>query len=51
MVRRFTLNRPEKRNALNDGIRKELFDGLREGDRDRSISVMIVRGIRPRTAK
>ncbi|HAF68838.1 MAG TPA: enoyl-CoA hydratase [Acidimicrobiaceae bacterium] len=44
MVRRFTLNRPEKRNALNDGIRKELFDGLREGDRDRSISVMIVRG-------
>jgi enoyl-CoA hydratase len=44
MVRRFTLNRPKKRNALNDDVRKELFDGLRDGDRDRSISVMIIRG-------
>ena len=43
-VRRFTLNRPEKRNALNDSIREELFNGLRDGDRDRSISVMVIRG-------
>ena len=43
-VRRFTLNRPEKRNALNDDLRGALFDGLRAGDRDRNISVMIIRG-------
>ena len=43
-ILRFTLNRPEKRNALNDEIRKELFEGLRQGDRDKEISVMIIRG-------
>ena len=43
-ILRFTLNRPEKRNALNDEIRKELFDGLRQGDRDKETSVMIIRG-------
>ena len=43
-VRRLTLNRPEKRNALNDGLRGALFDALREGDRSRDVSVMIVRG-------
>jgi enoyl-CoA hydratase len=43
-VRRFTLNRPEKRNALNDALRGALFDGLRAGDRDRDVSVMIIRG-------
>src|SRR5436190_6658475 len=40
-VRRLTLNRPEKRNALNDGLRGALFDALREGDRSRDVSVMI----------
>jgi enoyl-CoA hydratase len=43
-VRRLTLNRPEKRNALNDALRGALFDALRAGDRDRNVSVMIVRG-------
>ena len=43
-ILRFTLNRPEKRNALNDEIRKELFEGLRQGDRDKETSVMIIRG-------
>ena len=43
-VRRLTLNRPEKRNALNDALREALFDALREGDRSRDVSVMIVRG-------
>ena len=43
-VRRFTLNRPEKRNALNDVLRGALFDALREGDGSRDCSVMIVRG-------
>ena len=43
-VRRFTLNRPEKRNALSNELRLELFEGLRAGDRDPDVSVMIVRG-------
>ena len=43
-VRRFTLNRPDKRNAMNDDLRGELFSGLREADADRGVSVMIVRG-------
>ena len=43
-VRRFTLNRPEKRNALNDALRGALFDALRDGDGDRDCSVMIIRG-------
>ncbi|MGA0878870.1 MAG: enoyl-CoA hydratase-related protein [Ilumatobacteraceae bacterium] len=43
-VRRFTLNRPEKRNALNDALRGALFDGLRTGDKDKNVSVMIIRG-------
>jgi enoyl-CoA hydratase len=44
LVRRLTLNRPEKRNALNDALRGALFDALRAGDRDRDVRVMIVRG-------
>ena len=43
-VRRFTLNRPEKRNALNDSLRGALFDALRAGDKDKNVSVMIIRG-------
>jgi len=43
-IRRLTLNRPDKRNALNDDVRRELFEALRGGDRDRDISVMIIRG-------
>ncbi len=43
-VRRLTLNRPEKRNALNDAIRGQLFAALREGDASRDVSVMIIRG-------
>lgn len=43
-IRRLTLNRPEKRNALNDDLRGALFAALREGDADRNVSVMIIRG-------
>jgi enoyl-CoA hydratase len=43
-VRRLTLNRPDKRNALNDDLRGALFDALRAADRDREISVIIIRG-------
>ena len=46
-VRRLTLNRPAKRNALNDELRAALFDGLRAADRDRGISVIIIRGAGP----
>jgi enoyl-CoA hydratase len=46
-VRRLTLNRPHKRNALNDELRGALFDALRAADRDPDISVIIVRGAGP----
>ena len=43
-VRRLTLNRPEKRNALSNALRGELFAALRAGDADPEVRVMIVRG-------
>jgi enoyl-CoA hydratase len=43
-VRRLTLNRPEKRNALSNDLRGRIFDALEAGDVDASIRVMIVRG-------
>lgn len=43
-VRRLTLNRPDKRNALNDDLRGALFDALRAADRDADVSVMVIRG-------
>ena len=46
-VRRLTLNRPDKRNALNDAIRGALFEELRRADRDRNISAIIIRGNGP----
>ena len=47
LVRRLTLNRPEKRNALNDALRGSLFDALRAADRDRNVSVIVIRGAGP----
>jgi enoyl-CoA hydratase len=43
-VRRLTLNRPEKRNALNHALRAELTNALRDADRDPEVRVTIVRG-------
>ncbi len=43
-VRRLTLNRPEKRNALSNALRGELLDALRAADGDDSVRVSIVRG-------
>ena len=43
-VRRLTLNRPAKRNALNDELRLALFTKLREADADPEVSVLIIRG-------
>ena len=46
-VRRITLNRPEKRNALNHDLRAQLLHALRAGDQDPEVHVMIVRGAGP----
>ncbi len=43
-VRRITLNRPDKRNALNHALRGELLHALQQGDRDEGVRVQIVRG-------
>lgn len=43
-VRRITLNRPEKRNALSNRLRQELFCALDESDRDESVRVSVIRG-------
>jgi enoyl-CoA hydratase len=43
-VRRITMNRPEKRNALNHGLRGEIIDALQAADRDCEVRVMILRG-------
>ena len=43
-VRRITLNRPEKRNALNHPLRGGILRALQEADADPSVRVMIIRG-------
>jgi enoyl-CoA hydratase len=46
-VRRITLNRPEKRNAISTPLRNELLDALRAHDNDADVRVTIVRGAGP----
>jgi len=43
-VRRITLNRPEKRNALSNALRGEIFDCLHTNDVDPDVRVTIIRG-------
>ena len=43
-VRRLTLNRPRKRNALSNGLRTELFAALRAADADPEVRVVVIRG-------
>ena len=43
-VRRLTLNRPEKRNALSNALRGELFAALEAADRDADVRVIVIRG-------
>ncbi len=43
-VRRVTLNRPDKRNALNHALRGAIVESLRAADADPDVRVMIVRG-------
>lgn len=43
-VRFITLNRPEKRNALNDALIGELKDALRQADGDDILRALVIRG-------
>jgi enoyl-CoA hydratase len=43
-VRRIALNRPDKRNALSNALRAELFEALRKADLDASIGAVIIKG-------
>jgi enoyl-CoA hydratase len=43
-VRRITLNRPDKRNALNHGLRRDIIAALQEADVDPQVRVSVLRG-------
>jgi enoyl-CoA hydratase len=47
LVRRLTLNRPAKRNALDNPLRVELFRALQAADVDPDVRVSILRGAGP----
>jgi enoyl-CoA hydratase len=47
LVRRLTLNRPAKRNALSNALRGELFHHLRAADADPEVRVVVIRGAGP----
>ena len=42
-IRRIALNRPDKRNALSNALRGELFDALRKADVDPQIGAILAR--------
>ncbi|RMH74503.1 MAG: enoyl-CoA hydratase/isomerase family protein [Actinomyces sp.] len=46
-VRRITLDRPEKRNAIDSAMRRALLDALDDHDADESVRVTVVRGAGP----
>lgn len=46
-VRRLTMNRPDKRNALNNALRGALLAALEAHDRDPEVRVTVVRGAGP----
>ena len=46
-VRRITLNRPEKRNAISTPLRNDILTALRAHDADPGVRVTIVRGSGP----
>src|SRR6185369_14845154 len=43
-IRYLTLNRPDKRNALNDALITALKEGLSEADADESLRAIVIRG-------
>ena len=46
-VKRITMNRPDKRNALNHPLRGAILNALVEGDQDENVHVQIIRGAGP----
>jgi enoyl-CoA hydratase len=46
-VRRLTLNRPQRRNALNNELRGALLDALATADDDPAVRVAVIRGAGP----
>ena len=46
-VRRLTLNRPERRKALNNALRGAILETLVPADGDESVRVSIIRGAGP----
>jgi enoyl-CoA hydratase len=47
LVRRITMNRPDKRNSLIHTLRGAILDTLREHDQDPDVAVTIIRGAGP----
>ena len=43
-VRVLTMNRPDKRNALNNELTRALFDALHDADRDPSVKALMLAG-------
>ncbi len=39
-----TLNRPEKRNALNDALINDLKNALREADKNETLRAIVIKG-------
>ena len=46
-VRILTMNRPEKRNALNSELTRALFDALRAADADEAVGAVVLTGAGP----
>jgi enoyl-CoA hydratase len=46
-IARITLNRPEKRNALDFALRRELVDALRVAERDDDVTLVLIDGAGP----
>ncbi len=46
-IARLTLNRPEKRNALNETVIDDLKQGLRQADSDKTMHVVVILGAGP----
>jgi enoyl-CoA hydratase len=47
LVRRITLNRPEKRNALSPLLQDELIDAVHAAERGNEVRVIVIRGAGP----
>jgi enoyl-CoA hydratase len=43
-IQRITLNRPDKRNAINNALRSELLDALQQADGNAAVKLSVVRG-------